>query len=1144
MGTNLIRAMLLASAGVAAAVVTMPTAAYAQEASYQIDIPAQSMGDALRALGKATKQNIVFKGSLVKGKRSAAVRGRMSAGEALDRMLQGSGLKMSRGSGGGLVVQAGNDVAAPARIEAPAISSSASASASTVVDARTGAALKGALVEIVETGEKTSTNDSGEFRFPGRNGSVNLRISYLGYPKYEQYVDLKDGRSTVGILLSDGSANGDIIVYASRSARAQSLNQERTADNMSTVVSTDDLGNFNGKTISESLRRIPGVAFQRDPINGDGNNIIIRGMQPDLNEVKLNGIALPETTGQLRSAALGNILTDSIEEITVSKTLLPSQDSSGAGGLIDIKTKSPLNRPRRYASLTLEGGLKPKGFGNDFFASATVSGKFGQDESFGASASVQYRRSKIRRFSYGTNLLYGEYLPLQIDGQPSIVFSNYIDPARQFPFEPGADGVYATSLQFSAGETRTDNLAMTFALEKQISNSTNLKLEYQRSVSDFENISRGTTIYSSSYYSLLPVNSLGGAERQAIFFDGNLYNAQTFVHLPSEKNQTDVLTFRGETILGRLKLNYLAGYARGRNRSAGQRYASFNNYTDTLLDPSFILPGAVDTVEGRVLTIFGPRAGSAAPLPLVTQGGFDMINDPTNYALTDSNITRPGGGHTNRVSAEASARYDTSSKWLDYIELGAAYEQSKFDNEAGTSTIYFGTATLPDLGLGLTESAFARAGIRSPLLVTPFTDVRSFFDSLPSLPDTSGGIVSSFDFARDPRQDAVGSKEEQFNAYVQTKLTFGKLEIIGGVRLDHTKFKGTIFYGADYFDENFARDVPFGIANLTVEDVTGSITEFLPRVAANLRFSENAILRFGYYASIARPELRQLGGGTRIQLTAAPFFGPSSNQPLLEVFEGNPDLKPARTHSLDVSAEIYSGSLGVLKLGAFYKLIKNPLEATVIEGTPNLEGVELPDDPRFQSLPANVFISYSRPVNGARSNKLWGIEATFERQLTFLPGALGGLGLLANYTYTDGKTDQQLSWTAPIVDAAGNVTGYETRIADFTNVPLYQQAPHTGTAAITYNKYGFDASFAYTYQSSRLISFQPFGLHLNNGSYETLDFKMEYRFMGGKMRAFFEANDLLRGVSDPDLLTRNGPYVTSGSYLGGRSFRAGISATF
>ena len=295
MGTNLIRAILLASASAAVVVAVTPAAAYAQEATYQIDIPAQSMGDALRALGKATKQNIVFSGSVVKGKRSAAVRGRMSASDALSQMLAGSGLKTSRGSGGGLVVMSGNADAAPARAEAPETiaTGSVSANASTIVDARTGAALKGALVEIVETGEKTSTGNLGEFRFPGRTGSYNLRISYLGYPQYEQFVELKDGRASAGILLSDGGPTAEIIVYGTRSARAQSLNQERTAPNVSTVISSDLLGRFEGTTISEALRSASGVAFQPDTQTGDGTNIMVRGLGSDFNTVTLNGLRLP-----------------------------------------------------------------------------------------------------------------------------------------------------------------------------------------------------------------------------------------------------------------------------------------------------------------------------------------------------------------------------------------------------------------------------------------------------------------------------------------------------------------------------------------------------------------------------------------------------------------------------------------------------------------------------------------------------------------------------------------------------------------------------------------------------------------------------------------------------------------------------------
>lgn len=114
MGNNLVRSMLMVTASVSAAAIAAPTAARAQEQGYEVDIPAQPLGDALRALGRETRRNIVFDGAAVRGKRSVTVRGRYTAREALDRLLAGSGLTVSTGSGGVLMVKAaGNGGVSP-----------------------------------------------------------------------------------------------------------------------------------------------------------------------------------------------------------------------------------------------------------------------------------------------------------------------------------------------------------------------------------------------------------------------------------------------------------------------------------------------------------------------------------------------------------------------------------------------------------------------------------------------------------------------------------------------------------------------------------------------------------------------------------------------------------------------------------------------------------------------------------------------------------------------------------------------------------------------------------------------------------------------------------------------------------------------
>ena len=85
--------------GTAVACLSVP-AAYAQDASYSFNIPAQSLGGALREFGRVTNQQIIFSESLVDGKKSKALTGRYTVEGALSRLLAGSELEVRRTSDG------------------------------------------------------------------------------------------------------------------------------------------------------------------------------------------------------------------------------------------------------------------------------------------------------------------------------------------------------------------------------------------------------------------------------------------------------------------------------------------------------------------------------------------------------------------------------------------------------------------------------------------------------------------------------------------------------------------------------------------------------------------------------------------------------------------------------------------------------------------------------------------------------------------------------------------------------------------------------------------------------------------------------------------------------------------------------------
>jgi outer membrane receptor protein involved in Fe transport len=76
------------------------------QASYRLDIPAQDMESALKALASATHEQIVFRSAAMRGKRSNALRGSYTPDAAVAALIRGSGLSVSRSPRGVFIVVA------------------------------------------------------------------------------------------------------------------------------------------------------------------------------------------------------------------------------------------------------------------------------------------------------------------------------------------------------------------------------------------------------------------------------------------------------------------------------------------------------------------------------------------------------------------------------------------------------------------------------------------------------------------------------------------------------------------------------------------------------------------------------------------------------------------------------------------------------------------------------------------------------------------------------------------------------------------------------------------------------------------------------------------------------------------------------
>ncbi|WP_174273609.1 TonB-dependent receptor [Sphingomonas bacterium] len=104
-----------ASSLAAALYVAAAAPAFAQEAHYAFDIPAQNLDAALRKFGRTTRLQIVYDGREARGLRSYALKGSFTARDGLAQLLEGSGFSMHVGQSGVLIVESAERKAAAAQ---------------------------------------------------------------------------------------------------------------------------------------------------------------------------------------------------------------------------------------------------------------------------------------------------------------------------------------------------------------------------------------------------------------------------------------------------------------------------------------------------------------------------------------------------------------------------------------------------------------------------------------------------------------------------------------------------------------------------------------------------------------------------------------------------------------------------------------------------------------------------------------------------------------------------------------------------------------------------------------------------------------------------------------------------------------------
>lgn len=301
------------------------------------------------------------------------------------------------------------------------------------------------------------------------------------------------------------------------------------------------------------------------------------------------------------------------------------------------------------------------------------------------------------------------------------------------------------------------------------------------------------------------------------------------------------------------------------------------------------------------------------------------------------------------------------------------------------------------------------------------------------------------------------ASEDVYGTYVRLDATWGALTMIAGARYERTELEGS----ATEFNEDTEEFTP--------QHASRSYGHFLPSLHLRYEFDPDTILRASYSTGLNRPDF----------MHTAPYRI-RGERDWDDIQVGNPNVKAAYAHSLDVSFEHYLRPLGLVSAAAFYKRINDPL--FVASSTVVWEDVEM-DDGEIRDIRQDV----TRPENGDKGS-IYGLELAWQQTFDMLPGPFDGLGVYANYTWAKSKAELPFG---------------------LGETELPGTSRHNYNLALTYEKSGFNARLAYNHRSEFIQEFNITNPDLNiywDGR-SSLDFTTSYRFNNG-LSIFGEVNNI------------------------------------
>jgi iron complex outermembrane recepter protein len=662
---------------------------------------------------------------------------------------------------------------------------------------------------------------------------------------------------------AEPQTRSDIIVTGSRSV---------VTDKRESAVVTDSIVYDDIETVAPDgsvagqLVLLPGISAVED---GDAPRFVsIRGISPDLNQTTIDGITLA-TIGNdgegSRKVNLQQIPSELSAHNDVYKTFTAEQDGAAIGGIVDIATRSAFGLKRGY--FLLDGYGIYSSFGGD---SGSNAGN-GSARHFGSGGKMVYANR------FGTGDQFGLVLTARYENRIRNSRKWWQDTKYYFsdagkklsgPDDPAWNGI-AVPYNHSYG-SYTNRIKTA---------GSSAKFEWKPAGPIYASILgfnyrqwESSTMNKNDFYTKNLVRNLteaGGTSQVNSIY--NRYRYDTW------SKATVGLIGKLEWRQDRSLLQLRGGYTRARYNNV-QPYVAARTYPGSLfLD----WKTGDDSSNGLPYVVGVDKPG------VVQNSTYTLSTAQTTYRMANEGL--------------ADARVDYSwnagpgARGFGFV-TGVEYRRLELARNLDMEEYKLGQK----MNAYLYDPGYTPIGAPQGFLWVNYQKVRA--ELWPTF------VYDAKSSAEDSIPSDYRYEEQLLTPYLSLHYTTPRTEVVGGVRVDHTRFTG------------FQPRYEGGVAQPGMTARSGGYDYLLPSLSVVQDIASDGKLRFSYSRTLGRPTPGNIAQPETVNCGTTDDGGPDCF-----ISRGNPDLRPRRSDNLDVQVERYFDSKGLVSLGAFAKWIKDDI---------------------------------------------------------------------------------------------------------------------------------------------------------------------------------------------------------------------------